>query len=72
MVIVGGKANNKGAIFGAVIIMVFYNSTRFLKDYIPVEEVTLASLRMVAIGILIVVAMLFMKEGFIREKKVNY
>jgi len=69
MVIVGGKANNKGAIFGAVIIMIFYNSTRFLKDYIPIEGVTLASLRMVAIGVLIVAAMLFMKEGLIEEKK---
>ena len=72
MVIVGGKANNKGAILGAVVIMVFYNSTRFLKDYIPIEEVTLASLRMVAIGVLIVVAMLFMKEGLIKEKKITH
>jgi ABC-type branched-subunit amino acid transport system permease subunit len=72
MVIVGGKANNKGAIVGAVIIMIFYNSTRFLKDYIPIEEVTLASLRMVVIGLLIVVAMLFMKEGLIKEKKTIY
>jgi branched-chain amino acid transport system permease protein len=72
MVIVGGKGNNKGAIFGAVVIMIFYNSTRFLKDYIPIEEVTLASLRMVAIGILIVAAMLFMKEGLIKEKKSLY
>jgi ABC-type branched-subunit amino acid transport system permease subunit len=72
MVIVGGKANNRGAILGAVIVLVFYNSTRFLKDYIPIEEVTLASLRMVVIGILIVVAMLFMKEGLIKEKKTTY
>ena len=72
MVIVGGKGNNKGAIFGAVIIMTFYNSTRFLKDYVPIEEITLASLRMVAIGILIVLAMLFMKDGFIKEKKTLY
>ncbi|MFO8163280.1 MAG: branched-chain amino acid ABC transporter permease [Thermodesulfobacteriota bacterium] len=72
MVIVGGKANNKGAILGAVIIMLFYNSTRFLKDYIPIEEVTLASLRMVAIGLLIVFAMLFMKEGLLKEKKTIY
>jgi branched-chain amino acid transport system permease protein len=72
MVIVGGKANNKGAILGAVIILLFYNSTRFLKDYLPIEEVTLASLRMVAIGILIVAAMLFMKEGLIKEKKTIY
>lgn len=72
MVIVGGKANNKGAIFGAVIIMIFYNSTRFIKDYVPIEEITLASLRMVAIGVLIVLAMLFMKEGVIKEKKTRY
>ena len=72
MVIVGGKGNNKGAVVGAVIIMAFYNSTRFLKDYLPIEEVTLASLRMVAIGILIVLAMLFMKDGLIKEKKALY
>jgi branched-chain amino acid transport system permease protein len=72
MVIVGGKANNKGAVLGAVIIIVFYNSTRFIKDYVPIEEVTLASLRMVAIGVLIVVAMLFMKEGLIKEEKKMY
>jgi len=72
MVIVGGKGNNKGSILGAVIIMLFYNSTRFLKDYVPIEAITLASLRMVAIGILIVFAMLFMKEGLIKEKKTLY
>ncbi len=72
MVVVGGKGNNKGAIFGAVIIILFYHSTRYLKDYIPIEEVTLASLRMVAIGVLIVIVMLFMKEGVIREKKKEY
>lgn len=72
MVIIGGKGNNKGAVLGAVIIMTFYNSTRFLKDYVPIEEITLASLRMVAIGILIVLAMLFMKDGLIKEKKTLY
>jgi branched-chain amino acid transport system permease protein len=72
MVVVGGKGNNRGATFGAVIIIIFYHSTRFLKDYVPISEVTLASLRMVAIGVLIVVVMLFMKEGLIEEKKKIY
>ena len=72
MVIVGGQGNNKGAIFGAVLIQTFYISTRFLKDYVPIQENTLASLRMVAIGLLIVLAMLFMKEGVIKEKKPLY
>jgi len=72
MVIVGGEGNNKGPILGSVIIILFYNSTRYLKDYIPINETTLASLRMVAIGVLIVVVMLFMKEGLIKEKKRIY
>jgi branched-chain amino acid transport system permease protein len=72
MVIVGGKGNNKGAIVGTIIIMLFYNSTRFLKDYVPIEAVTMASLRMVAIGILIVLVMLFLKEGVVKEKKAIY
>jgi ABC-type branched-subunit amino acid transport system permease subunit len=72
MVIVGGKGNNKGAILGAVIIIIFYHSTRYLKDYVPINEVTLASLRMVAIGILIVIVMLFMKEGIVKEKRTIY
>jgi len=69
MVIVGGEGNNRGAIFGAVVIVIFYHSTRFLKDYIPISEDTLASLRMVAIGVLIVLAMIFKKEGLIKEKR---
>ncbi len=72
MVIVGGKGNNKGAILGTIVITLFYNSTRFLKDYIPINEITLASLRMVAIGVLIVVVMLFMNEGILKEKKKIY
>ncbi len=69
MVVVGGKGNNIGALVGAVIIQFFYSSTLLLKDYIPIDAQVLASLRMVVIGVLIVGAMLFMKEGLVKEKK---
>lgn len=72
MVVVGGKGNHVGALVGAVIIQFFYSSTQFLKDYIPIDAQVLASLRMVVIGILIVLVMLFMKEGLIKEKKRVY
>jgi len=62
MVIVGGKGNEVGAIVGAIVIVVFFNSTRFLKDYLPLSAHTVASLRMVAIGILIILVVLFMRE----------
>lgn len=72
MVVVGGKGNIVGAIVGAVIIQFFYSSTRFLKDYIPIDAQVLASLRMVLIGVLIVIVMLFMQEGLVKEKKKVY
>jgi ABC-type branched-subunit amino acid transport system permease subunit len=72
MVVVGGKGNCVGALVGAVIIQFFYSSTQFLKDYIPIDAQVLASLRMVVIGVLIVLVMLFMKEGLIKEKKRVY
>jgi len=72
MVVVGGKGNNMGALVGAVIIQFFYISTRFLKDFIPIDAQVLASLRMVVIGVLIVLVMLFMQEGLLKEKKRVY
>ncbi len=72
MVVVGGKGNNVGALVGACIIQLFYVSTRFLKDYIPIDAQVLASLRMVVIGVLIILIMLFMKEGLVKEKKRVY
>jgi branched-chain amino acid transport system permease protein len=72
MVVVGGKGNHVGALVGAVIIQFLYSSTQFLKDYIPIDAQVLASLRMVVIGVLIVLVMLFMKEGLIKEKKRIY
>jgi branched-chain amino acid transport system permease protein len=72
MVVVGGKGNHVGALVGAVIIQFLYSSTQFLKDYIPIDAQVLASLRMVVIGVLIVLVMLFMKEGLIKEKKRVY
>jgi ABC-type branched-subunit amino acid transport system permease subunit len=72
MVVVGGKGNITGALVGAIIIQFFYSSTQFLKDYIPIDAQVLASLRMVVIGVMIVLVMLFMKEGLIKEKKKVY
>ncbi|MBW2057618.1 MAG: branched-chain amino acid ABC transporter permease [Deltaproteobacteria bacterium] len=72
MVIVGGRGNALGSVVGAVIIVVFFNSTRFLKDYLPLSGQTVASLRMVAIGVLIILVVLFMRGGLIKEKKRVY
>ncbi|TET07531.1 branched-chain amino acid ABC transporter permease [Candidatus Aerophobetes bacterium] len=72
MVVVGGQGNHLGAIAGAAIIQVFYVSTRFVKDYIPIEAELLASLRMVIIGLLVVLFMIFRRKGLLEEKKRSY
>ncbi len=72
MVVVGGKGNYLGALVGTVVVQAFYSSTRFLKDYLPIDPQLIASLRMVFIGTLIVLAMLFMKQGLVKERKRSY
>ncbi len=69
MVIVGGRANQTGVILGSVVIIVFFNSTRFLKDLVPLEAHTIASLRMVVIGLLIMLAVLYRPGGLLPERK---
>jgi ABC-type branched-subunit amino acid transport system permease subunit len=72
MVIIGGKGNLVGSIIGAIIIVVFFNSTRYLKDFLHMRTETVASLRMVAIGILVILSVLYKPEGLIKEKKKTY
>ncbi len=72
MVILGGAGNHLGALVGTVVIQTIYNSTRFLDDYLPVDESVLGSLRMVFIGILIIVVILFLPQGLLPEKKRSY
>lgn len=72
MVILGGKGNAKGAILGTFAIQLIYSSTRFLSQHIPLNSQLLASLRMVVIGLIIVLVMLFMQKGLLQEKKRVY
>lgn len=68
MMIVGGKANNFGVIFGAVLIQLFERSTRFLKDIVslPIEPY---NLRIIVIGLLLILFMMYMPDGILKERK---
>lgn len=72
MVVVGGKGNAKGVMLGALIIVLLFNSTRFLKDYVPLSNNTLASLRMVVIGVLLVVMAMRRPSGLVAEPRTAY
>ncbi len=72
MIIVGGRGNHAGAILGAVVIQAFNVSTRFIVRYVPLGPDFVAPLRMVIIGLLIVVFLLFKPDGLVKEKKKIY
>lgn len=72
MIIVGGKGNNLGAIVGAGTIMTFLIGSRFVDDYLPIGAVALGQIRMMAIGVLLILVLMFKSEGLIKEKKVTY
>jgi branched-chain amino acid transport system permease protein len=49
--------------------MVIYNSTRFLSQYLDIEPGVLGPLRMVAIGVIIILVILFLPRGLLPERK---
>lgn len=68
MMVIGGKGNNLGVIAGAVIIQISERGTRFLKDFIllPVEPY---NFRIIVIGLLLILFLLYKPEGIIKERK---
>ncbi len=65
MVVLGGSGDNKGTIIGALIFVVFFETTRFL----PLGDVKVGSLRMIIIGILLIGLMLFRPQGILGNKE---
>ena len=72
MVVVGGKGRDMGTLGGAIIIQIFYVGTRFAKDFLPIDSNTLAALRMIVIGLLIMFVMMYRSKGFFPEKRRLY
>lgn len=68
-VIMGGKGNLAGGILGAVVIVLIYNSTRFLGDYVDLSAATIAALRLGLIGFLITAIVVLRPNGLLPEKK---
>ena len=72
MLLLGGKGNHLGALVGAVVIQLLYNSTRFLKDLVEIDQGILSSGRMIVIGVLIILVVLYMPNGLLPEKRRRY
>ena len=68
-VILGGKGNLLGSLLGATVIVLLYNSTRFIGDYVELSAVTLANIRLALIGLLIMLTVLLRPDGILPERK---
>ncbi|CCQ73837.1 branched-chain amino acid ABC transporter permease [Magnetospira sp. QH-2] len=70
MLIAGGSGNNKGAVLGAVVIWGLWSASEILTSRLPVEYVTQAgALRVLLIGVVLQIILLFRPEGLIPEEK---
>jgi len=70
--IAGGSGNNKGAILGAFVLMGFLESTRFLKDFIPIlTGFRLAAVREILVGVFLILLMIYRQEGVLPEEKIQ-
>jgi ABC-type branched-subunit amino acid transport system permease subunit len=72
MVVLGGRGNVWGIVLGTVVVQAFYTGTRFLTGLVEIEADTLAALRLVLIGVLITLVMMFRREGLLPERRRVY
>lgn len=68
-VILGGKGNLKGSILGAFVMVALFNSTRFIGDYLDIQAVLIANIRLALIGLLIMLTVLLRPDGILPERK---
>jgi branched-chain amino acid transport system permease protein len=68
MLIAGGSGNNRGAILGAFVIWLVWMATEFFTAQLPAAYVAQASaLRVILIGVLIQVILIFRPQGLLPE-----
>jgi branched-chain amino acid transport system permease protein len=72
MVVVGGRGNVWGIVLGTVVIQSFFTGTRFLTGLFGIEADTMAALRLVVIGLLIMLVMMFRPQGLLPERRRIY
>ncbi len=69
MLITGGSGNSKGAILGAFLIWGIWAGTDFLTGYLALSATRVASLRVIAIAILLELVLLLRPQGLLGEEK---
>ena len=69
MVVLGGRGNVIGVVAGTVLVQVLFVGTRFLTNFSSISPDTLSALRLVLIGLLIMLVMMYRPQGIFPERK---
>ena len=68
--LLGGSGNNKGAILGAGILMLFFEGTNMVKGYFSfIGSTELDAIRYAVVGLLLIALMQYRPEGVLGERK---
>ena len=70
MVLLGGPANNWGALLGAALVQIFARGTNILKDYfiLPINP---TDLQYILFGALIILVLLYRPQGLLKESTIQ-
>ncbi len=71
MVILGGMANNKGAVVGAAILTFVDRALTFITPNLQITVITPDYIRWMIVGLLIVLVLMFLPQGLIPEEPVK-
>ncbi|MBE9179217.1 branched-chain amino acid ABC transporter permease [Oculatella sp. LEGE 06141] len=70
IVVLGGAGNNVGTLLGAALFLTYENLTRFvLQDIIPLSDSQLGAFRIMVIGLLLMVLMVWRPQGILGKKE---
>ncbi|HEY9631358.1 MAG TPA: branched-chain amino acid ABC transporter permease [Coleofasciculaceae cyanobacterium] len=70
IVVLGGAGNNAGTLLGSAIFWAYYNITRFiLGDIVPLDDARLGAFRIMLIGLLLMVVMVWRPQGILGKKE---
>ena len=71
-VIAGGRGAHRGTIWGAAIVMLLLEGSRFVKDLIPgIDSDQLAAIRIIIIGVGLIALLIYRPQGFLREYRLQ-
>jgi branched-chain amino acid transport system permease protein len=67
-IIMGGVGRVSGAVIGSVILMVFLEGSRFIRDVVPgISEVDMASVRIGLVGLLLLLFIIYRPQGLMGD-----